>query len=159
TAAVFHIGYSGWYKLARFMGVIQSYKVVDLETEFSNGCFVCTSNADSGFTHAPQIMGHHLPANSSVPALLRAHRNRIRQYLRKNPDVQAISIHSLQDAIESQNRQNAVQCAYRKSIDGTVLQEEMDKIAGPEMQEQGQEVVYEMQRLEDEAEGNREEHQ
>ncbi len=86
---------------------------------------------------------------TSATDLLEIHNKWVEEYIAHNPKINTISIHSLEDAFESQNRQNAIQAAYRSSISGMLLEKEMDKITGPKLQEKGEDVVYEMQKLQD----------
>ena len=158
TAGIYHVTPKGHMKVLQLLRVIQSAKAIDLETEFSNGCFLGTTNAKPTLKQPAKIMAKYVPLTTPVIELLKIHKKRIQEYIAKNPKIHAIPIHSLQEAIESQNRQNAIQAAHRKSIPGMLLEEEMDKILPePDLQEKGEDVVYEMQELQDSEENKFEE--
>jgi hypothetical protein len=149
-AGIYHVNPKGYLKILRLLRIIQSVKAIELETEFSNGCFLCTSNVKHAMTEPPQIMVKYLPTKTSATDLLKIHKKRIEEYLSHNPKIDTISIHSMEDAIESQNRQNAIKAAYRSSIPGMLLEKEMNKIVPePELREKGEDIVYEMQELQD----------
>ena len=146
-----HVKPKGWGTVARLLGVIPAAKGVDLGTELSNGCFICTSNsvAAKNMTLPAQVMTEYLPCDTSVSRLLEIHRQRLEDYLQQNPTVQIVPVHTLQDMISSQNRQTAIKSAYYKSILGGLPEEEMADLAGPEPAEKGQAVLEEMRELED----------
>ena len=157
VAGIFHVGFKGWLKVCQLLGVVRSPKAFEFETEFSNGCFLLTSNTKSGLAPPPQIMTEYLPSDASVVDLLRAHEKRVAEYLAQNADVHPVAIRSIQGAIECANRQNAIVSAYRAPMDGMLLEEEMDEIAGPQAQERGEDVLYEMEKLQDSPEQEGEE--
>ncbi len=129
-----------------------SVEAIGLETEFSNGCFLCTniSNTKDPMTKPSEIIVKYLPAKTSITDLLKIHKKRIQEYLTHNPEAATIPIRSIKDAFESQNRHNEIIAAYRNSIPGMLLQEEMDEImVEPELQEKGEDIVHEMQKLQD----------
>ena len=91
----------------------------DVTTEFSDGTFLMTSNTQESdlMTPPPQIEQRKFPLRTPIPELLRAHVAEHHKLLAaKGPEVRAVTVGTLADAIESERRQQAVKNAFRKGI-------------------------------------------
>jgi hypothetical protein len=92
----------------------------DVTTEFGDGVQLVTSNAEGAdlMTPPPQIEKRQLPLRTPVPELLRAHASE-RETLaaRRGPAGAApVTVVTLDDAIQSERRQQALKNAFRKGI-------------------------------------------
>jgi hypothetical protein len=105
-------------------------KVVEFETECSDGTFVATSNAmvASAITSPPMIDAHFMPQRESVDALYAAHTARVAAHLAARPGVRALPIAHFEEMIASQNRMNAIKAAFRGELAG-VTREELERLS------------------------------
>ncbi len=105
-------------------------KVVDMETEFSDGSFVVTSNAASAAAIAlpALISAEYLPATANVHEVHTLHTARVAAHLAEREGVHALAIATHPQLVASQNRMNAIKAAYRGEIGG-ITKEELDKLA------------------------------
>jgi hypothetical protein len=97
-------------------------KIIDFETEFSDGSFVCTSNATSAsaMNSSPIIHIEYFPKNVDCAFLLNRHKERIVTYIAEH-SVVAVSVKNISELRESQNRMNAIKAAFRGELGGTLL--------------------------------------
>jgi hypothetical protein len=133
-------------------------KTVDMETEFSNGLFICTTNAGkqaSFIKSPPQIVSYYLPKTYSVDELLRYHYIYVSTYLAQNPEVKAIQCPTLLSSIDSQNRMQVLKNIYRES-QGWISREELLRIGGDSMGETAMDTYNEIEKLKEKDEHSRE---
>ncbi len=130
-------------------------RVVDLTTELTDGCFLVTTNAKAArcMSQPPQVMLTCLSAELSITKMLKIHQRWVRRYQEHNPETQPVCVHSLEDVQDSCNRLMAIKSAYRKSIGGGLLKEEMERICQGhpddlyDLKAMGESVFREMQKL------------
>ncbi len=105
-------------------------KVVDMETEFSDGSFVVTSNAASAaaITLPELIAAEYLPITARVHDVHQRHTERVAAHLRQRSGITTRSIRTHDELIASQNRMNAIKAAFRGEI-GAITKEELDQLA------------------------------
>jgi hypothetical protein len=103
--------------------------VIDMETEFSDGSFVTTSNAmsASAMTSPPLIKAEFLPIKSTVEEIGPRHTARVEEHLRGNPAIRTKTISNHDQLVASQNRMNAIKSAFRGEIGG-ITKEELERI-------------------------------
>jgi hypothetical protein len=101
-ALIYHVEPRGFLKIAKFMPS-QLFKGIDLETEFSDGFFLQTTNSMTP-TRKPDIEVRVEP-EASLEELLDIHRERVRKYLERNPSIRAWKVNSIGGVIESRVRQ------------------------------------------------------
>lgn len=91
-------------------------KVVDLESWFSNGQFVTTSNAARAgmFDSPPGIHSLHLPAESSWDEIRQAHDKQITEYLGSNPGVEPVRLRNMEDVRRFQDELQRTKAEYRR---------------------------------------------
>lgn len=113
--------------MARLLGGGKSSKIVDFETELSDGTFLTTSNAASArsMTLPSQILADYLPSGCTPLEVLEAHRRRLADYLAEHPDVEVRRITTLEQAIDQAHRIGDLKAAHRRSLGGVVTQEEL----------------------------------
>jgi len=119
---------------SRLLGA-KSAKVLDLETWFSDGCFVCTSNAEMAgkLESPPAIDALRMPAGTPWDTLLQAHQNRIAQYLAAHPGVEAVKLAGLADVRRAQDEQQRIKAEFRKRIG--LSKTELERFAGTQSRE------------------------
>jgi hypothetical protein len=106
-------------------------KVVDLETEFSDGSFIVTSNIKGmvGINTPPDILTEYVSWKTPISQLLELHKSRVHNYLQTNQTIYPVQMRTIGDINESQNRMQEKKAAYRKNV-GWITKEEMRNIAG-----------------------------
>ncbi len=105
-------------------------KVVDMETECTDGSFVVTTNAAgaAAIDMPALIASEYLPASANAEAVRVRHAERLTAHLAARPGVTAKVIASHDDLVASQNRMNALKAAYRGQVGG-ITREELDRLA------------------------------
>jgi hypothetical protein len=100
-------------------------RIVDFESEFSDGSFVCTSNAmaAASIQLPPLIHVEYLPVRTPVAQVLARHRERVAAHLQQHPGVMTRRAMSADDVRRAQNRMNALKAAFRGEIGGVSLEE------------------------------------
>src|SRR5207247_4498873 len=92
-------------------------KALDLESWFSNGCFVCTSNAEmAGKLDPPrEIDALHLPAATPWEMLLETHTRRVSDYLAAHAGIAAVQLNGMPDMRRAQEAQQRIKAEFRKN--------------------------------------------
>lgn len=128
-AAMYHLRFFGSIRFLQLLGLMPKLLTIDLESELSNGGFVCTSNTMNSDTTAPfpGISKRRFPADTPVEALLEAHRIHLRDALAAAPELQPRYFASLEDVLESQNRQEKMKSAHKKRI-GSIDERELKSV-------------------------------
>jgi len=119
TGTIFHLRLFGVARGLQFIGVLpRKLLTVEFETELSDGSFVCTSNTLKSDTTAPfpRISKLRLPAATPPEQLLDQHREHLRTALATAPGVRPLAFYSLEDVLESQNRQQMIKSAHKARI-------------------------------------------
>ncbi len=113
--------------------------MVDLETEFSDGSFLVTTNAASAaaMDGPALIRAEYLPVKTGVDELYRRHLDGLSACLREHPNLTARAILTPADLVASQNRMNAIKAAFREEIGG-ISRAELERLAGTHKKFAGQ---------------------
>ena len=127
--------------LLRLLRLQRQHKGTEIRTELSDGCFLCTANVPLGLTMPPQIDFQCIDSCDSPLRLLDIHRNRVRDYLKQNPDVSPVRRASIEEVHASQHRLMAVVRAHRKGLREEQWEEELRGILKPEESEHGEVIV------------------
>lgn len=130
TAGIYHARIKPlWLRALLFVLRKLPGRTVDLETEFADGSFVCTSNAlgASAIKLPPLVRCEYLPRQTPLPRLLARHRERVAAR-QAEAGVPPRRLTSIADVRASQNRMNALKAAYRGEIGG-ITQEELEQLA------------------------------
>jgi len=138
-----------WLRILLFVLGKRLGRVVDFESEYSDGTFICTTNAMSaGAMSLPkQISSEFLHRDTPVEKLLARHREK----LETRPKATGVShrlVRSYDENIAMQNRMNALKSAYRGEIGG-ITKEELDRIS-PNHPDLTAEVHQEIKKLQSE---------
>ena len=100
-------------------------KIVDFETELSNGMFITTTNAKSiePLNQSDRIISQCFPKKTSYQELLDLHQDRLTRYLLENSNVVPLKIENREKMIASQNRLQAIKSLYRGALGGVTKDE------------------------------------
>jgi hypothetical protein len=92
---------------------------VAFETEFDDGSFVVTSNAESAgmLSSPPSIDASFMPFSTAPQALLESHTQRVQARLSNRPQQRAIVVTDFAGAREQQRRLSEQKRAYRAALD------------------------------------------
>lgn len=125
-AGLYHIK-PGW--LIRVLGA-KPMLVVSVDTQFTNGEWVCISNAEklAALDQPTSINALHLPAATPLTAVVEAHWKRVAAYLEQHPGVAAVRVNSAEECRSAQAAQQAIKAAFRA---GRGLgRDELQRLAG-----------------------------
>jgi len=112
-----------------------SLKLIEVETELSDGIFLTTSNAVKASSIAkPDRIRNVYSSNSSTTELLSIHMNRIKEYLSIN-NVKPIMLFNDFDVINLQKRQHVIKSDFRKNISDEIIRKEIFAISGGKIRE------------------------
>jgi hypothetical protein len=117
-------------RMSNALGGLSLEGVVDLETEFSNGRFLLTSNAEDAslIDFPPQIETRFFPEGTKVSTLLREHRRRVRAYLLAHPKFTVRPVTTIPEYGAAQVRQGEIKAKFKKKA-GYVTAREVQRIA------------------------------
>jgi hypothetical protein len=131
-AGLYHFRMMGWRAwMVHLLGGTKSAKVVDFETELSDGIFLTTTNATSAraISLPPQILSDHLPSGCTPLEVLEVHRQRLADYLAEHPEVEVRPITTTDQAMDMTHRIQDLKIEHRKSMGGIAAQEELVRAA------------------------------
>lgn len=114
-----------------FFNGIKACHYYEFETEFSDGSFLATSNAQSAsLVSGPSIIESNFFPYETPPAeLLRFHCSRIEGIARENPDLVPVGVSSLPKFLQMQQRLSMLKAAHRASIQW-ISKAELEGMAG-----------------------------
>jgi uncharacterized protein DUF3592 len=126
------------YHFKRIALPTKESKVLDLETWFSNGQFVVTSNAAMAgkFDSPPGIDSFFLPAASPIDEVMQAHEGRVNNFLAQNPGVAAVRLNGWEDVRRAGDELQRIKSGYRSAAG--LSKAELERLArrtGPEIDE------------------------
>jgi hypothetical protein len=118
------------------------FKILELQTQFANGTFVCTSNAEEAgkLDPPPGVDTLRLPANSSLDAIVEAHAQRVSAALAVNPGVAALRMSGLEDIHRAQNVLQGIKAAFRRDVG--ITKQELERLAGNRLGAQQIDALY-----------------
>jgi hypothetical protein len=126
VACLYHFKPRG---LMRFLGV-KEFKVVDFETQFSDGTFACTTNAEmAGKLDSPAVIDALcLPSMMPIETVLQAHEQRVAGYLAKRPGVQPVRVCTVEEVRRVQDEMQRLKARHRQ--EAGLSQKELQRLAG-----------------------------
>jgi hypothetical protein len=115
TAAVYEIKYRGFIKLFALFGVLSKTPYyVDLETEFTDGTFLCTANTeDSKGTAVPGIIAQRQPQSTTTEELLALHRTKLAEMVSQGLTPRVVTNSEEYQAM--QHRQQELKNRHRRA--------------------------------------------
>jgi hypothetical protein len=113
----------------RILGA-EEVKVLDLETWFADGTFLCTTNAAAAgaLRPPPEIDTCYLPAGTPIETVLEAHGRRLCAKLAAPPNTQPVLMRSLADVRQAQAEHHRLTTEFRKRAG--ITPEELARLAG-----------------------------
>lgn len=118
-----------WLRALLFVLRKRIGRIIDFETEFSDGSFVCTTNAlSAGALESPPLIdAQYHPVKTPWATLLSAHRERVTRHQNAH-SLSIVRIRSIAELRASQNRMNALKAAHRGDLKG-ITREELEKLS------------------------------
>ncbi len=118
------------------------FKILELQTQFANGTFVCTSNAEEAgkLDSPPGVDALRLAANSSLDAIVEAHAQRVSAALAANPSGAALRMGGLEDIHRAQNVLQGIKAAFRRDVG--ITKQELERLAGNRLGAQQIDALY-----------------
>lgn len=109
------------------------FKILELQSHFSNGAFLSTSNAEAAgkLDSPPGVDALRLPGDASLEAILATHDQRYNSFLANNPGVSPGRITNLEDVHGVQNVLQEIKAAFRRNVG--ITREELQRMAGPRL--------------------------
>jgi hypothetical protein len=132
-------------------------RVVCFSTEFSDGCFLTTSNAwSSRHIALPDLFVRAIHPPDTLPlALLEDHRKRVSQYVETHPNAKPVASATLTDALASWHRSNRLKGEFNARRQYRITRDELVGIAADHPSPERQKAAFD---LADAMEGKRAEH-
>jgi hypothetical protein len=105
-------------KLQQVRGLPAEARIIEFETELSDGTFVTTSNAPATARtlEVSGIDAERFPGETSPDELLRTHRERLAGVAESRPPLTATRLKTMEDVISFQRRMQALGAKYKQSI-------------------------------------------
>ena len=125
AAAYQHHGRKWWLRMLMWFLTRDGMKVVDLETEFSDGSFVATGTCPivARVKLPPEIDGVQLPHKTPLPEMLANHLARVEARLHVHPELTVRPVTTLEECHAAQERQDAIKAAFRQQLGGMTREE------------------------------------
>jgi hypothetical protein len=130
-----------------FMKGMKTQHCIGFETEFTDGNFLITSNAEGAslLSGPPTIECIYFPYGTPGKVLLDAHMNRLEEIVSAKKGRMPAPVRSLPDLLQMQKRQRAQKVAYRASVQW-VTKAELQNMSSGNL-ELANEVFSEVQKL------------
>jgi hypothetical protein len=118
---------------ARTRGPGASYRIADFETPLQDGTFLITSNAAIAgkLASPPEVHAEFLADDTPVATLLARHRERLAGYASAHAGVAALPTSTLAEALQHQERLDAIKVRFRTARPGLISAEELQRLAPP----------------------------
>lgn len=116
-------------------------KVIELQSELSDGRFVITNNtADlDPFDGGPDFLSESFPANTPASTLLEYHRSVLAELRANDPGVAVVRMPDFDALVASEARQQALKSRYRREV-GLATDAELRAILGRRFDRYGQRI-------------------
>jgi len=157
VAGIYHARMFGRMRFMQSLGALtpdDKMKVVDFETEFTNGLFLVTSNTE-GTDRTGDVKGIvriQRPPETPLEQIYRLHLDNLGDILEKYPDMQPVRLSNMKDIMESSHRIQEMKNAHKRSI-GYMNAEELKRIATPSLKGVADLTAREIERLKREEKG------
>lgn len=145
TAALYHPKLkSAFMRIVLFVLGRRLGRITDFETEFSDGSYICTTNAMAAQAIAlPALIdSEFLPVRTPAMEILQRHRARVEQRIQRS-GLRPKTFRTVAEARASQHRMEAIKAAFRGQIGG-VTQAELEALSNAKL---AAEVHAEIRRL------------
>jgi hypothetical protein len=145
-AVHFQLGPLRAARVVRRFGLPPNLKIIEFETELSDGTFMATSNTPDRELPVPGIDVLRLPAETTPDDLLRVHRERLSAVLKARPSVTPTRVETMEEATGSQQRLYALIAKHARSI-GYATAADIEKLVGRPLNWMEQQVAEEVDKL------------
>ncbi|MCH8966439.1 MAG: hypothetical protein IID43_02070 [Planctomycetes bacterium] len=153
--AAYHVKMKGAMGLLALLRVIpRNMRIVDFETEFTDGTFLNTNNCLglNPTATCPEIASNQFDPNTSLEELLSFHRQELRKIITER-SLEPVLLATIGDLLACQDRMHTLQSEYKKAR-GYVTPDEFERIAGKKLSRDQNEFVKEFERIRDTEEAN-----
>jgi hypothetical protein len=133
-------------RVVRRFGLPPNMKIIEFETELSDGTFMATSNIPDRELPVPGIDALRLPAETTPDDLLRVHRERLSAVLKSRPFVTPTRVETMEEATWFQQRLDALMAKHARST-GYATAADVEKLAGRPLNWIEQQVAEEVDKL------------
>lgn len=150
-AGIYHIPSKkgSWLiRLILFLNRSPKSYVIDLETEFSDGSFLVTSNAAGSAQIKHEISNLHqqiFPANTAIEILYNAHQKALQDRI-KPGSVEPLIVQAVRDVENFQHRLHILKSSYRQSI-GFLNSEDIDNVANGQYKQAATSIKQELEKI------------
>jgi len=99
-------------------GMSVDLRVCDVESEFSDGSFLTSSNSEAAknVTMPPQIRSTKYPAKTTISELVALHDVAKRKLHKEQPNLRGLEIRTKEEYQDAQHRQDVIKAAFRRGI-------------------------------------------
>lgn len=129
VCGLYHYRERGWL---RFMlpKKLTDLHVCDLETELSNGSFLCTSNAPTteAFDYGEQVASQRVDSQD-IEQLLRTHELRLAERIDRQPTITAIRCQTADDVRSLADRLQRAKSTFRRSRSVPMTKDELNHVS------------------------------
>lgn len=148
SAACYNMRFTGWMRFVTWiLRLPRDIRVVEFETEFDDGAFICTTNAVENHLDAEDgVTQLKVDSETPIAVLLQLHLNLVDRHLTEHPDVLPVRLQSYDDILASQDRLQALKSAYRLRI-GYLTEKELARMSGPNGHDLGKAMYAAIQNL------------
>lgn len=110
--------------------ILSDVRVCDLETELSDGSFVCTSNAPAAttFDFGDNVVMYRV-ASPDVEQLLRAHEGAVAERLQSAPNVTVVRSRTAEDVRAFADRLQLAKSRYRRTLGAPITEQELNAVS------------------------------
>ena len=115
---IYHLKMRGLYRLLQTLRIVpRNLKMIDLETEMSDGTFIVTANSLGSDTTGPVpgVARFQHALETGPAALLEAHRQQVQQAGIRDPMTRPVCVATLEELIASQHRLQAIKNRHKAS--------------------------------------------
>ena len=109
-----------WLRWLSMLSTRKHGKVLEFQTEFSNGVFMTTSTAQSSgnLEQPPQVISEFYAYDTPHEQVLERHTQRLVEYLKTNPVVKPLAFRNIEDVTRSDQRLTKIRAQFRKKRGG-----------------------------------------
>ena len=118
SAAIYHAKPRFPWNVVMYLKGFRPAKIYEMETEFSDGTFVCTGIAPlkSNMPAGEMMIKKYMHPKTNPGELLAAHLESVYAYEGAHPGVKRVAASTVQEMLDMQRRQNSIRRQYLESV-------------------------------------------
>lgn len=134
SIGLYHPKAKWWLRILFWLMRIKLGKIIDCESELSDGTYIVTTNAMEAakVQPPPGFDNEFFPHDTAPEIVYEAHIKRLRDHLTSHPGVEPAKMQTQADVLEMQNRMQAAKAAHRQQVGYASVTELQDMGADPE---------------------------